>query len=153
MKKCALIFIVCVLIAACGKKKGATPIPAPPAFVDSPFVTASIGNLNFATDSATILSVAYPGDSAKLDVSLQAVKTIGGVGYMLLFYITNFTGVNTYAVAPPQVSITYYANGVRHYAQSGQIVVATDSNNIITGTFNFVADSLVATNGAFNVIL
>jgi hypothetical protein len=153
MRKFSLIFLVVICIVACGKNKGAAPLPAPPNYVDMPYLSAAISGINFSTDSPTVAIIGYPHDSLKQDISIMANKIIGGVGYTLKFYITNFTGVNTYAISPPQTSVTYYVNGTRHYAQAGQIVIATDSNNVITGTFGFMADTLMAAKGAFNVAL
>lgn len=153
MKKYVLILLVCACAMACKKKNSAPPAPAPPAWVDSPYFAVTINNINVATDSPFINNVSYVNDSGKYDVSIQALKTLGGVAYSINFYITNFTGVNTYPIAPPAVSAACYINGVRHYAQSGQIVIATDSNNVITGTFSFTADSITATKGAFNLQL
>lgn len=141
-----------VCIAACSKKKGAAPAPAPTGFVDSPYLSMYVdSSFHFATDSATLSTISYPSDSGRADIKITAVRSIGGIGYTVSFYISNFTGINAYVIAPPAVSATYYVGGVRHYAQSGQIVIATDTNNVITGSFNFVADSLVVTKGAFNV--
>ncbi len=155
MRKYVFALLIAVAsFAACSKKKSAPPVPAPPPATDSTYLSMSVGsNFHFTTDSATISIISFPNDSGRANATISASQTIAGIGYSISLYITNFTGINSYVIAPPQVSATYYANGVRHFAQSGQIIIATDSNNVLIGSFNFMADSLTVTNGVFNVQL
>lgn len=64
--------------------------------------------------------------------------------------IFNYTGPGTYAVNTA-TTITYLAGSTPTMMTSGQIVVSTDQNNNVQGTFSGAGNGTTIENGTFNV--
>jgi hypothetical protein len=90
-------------------------------------------------------------DSGMVNLMIEAVKSGADTSRTILLNVTNYTTPGTFAIAPPYYTATYYLNNTRHYATSGQITITSKLPGSMTGTFNFVADSITVTDGAFNV--
>ena len=115
-------------------------------------ISASINNSQWKTDSAFGYYVNYSGnDSSKFNLEIIANQTNNASS--MTIYITNFTGVSEYPINPPLTTITYYIGNTRFYATSGSIIITGNTYPSLTGTFNFTADTLKVSNGAFNVAL
>ena len=147
-KTIAYCIAILLFFAACKKKNnvdlGGGHVNVP----DSSFISATINNEQWETDSATVFSVSTK-DSGIYNLMINAVKTTDANTAMNL-YITNYTGPATYNISPPFVSATYIKGNQRYYAGSGQIDITEDST-YIAGTYSFTADSITVTNGSFYI--
>lgn len=151
-----LFFCLATCMLACAKVSG----PAngnsvqPNNRLDSTIsVSALINGQQWQTDSAySYRVVPSNNDSGKYNLLITATKNVsfGGPSTFTLI-ISNYAGPNTYPINPPVNTATYYAGAERHFATSGEIVVASDSPYAVIGTFNFIADSTHIEYGAFNV--
>ncbi len=113
---------------------------------------AKINGVSWLTDSVYSNFITRPSDDSGVhDLEVTSVNRNGGDVSSINFHISNYTGVGTYIVNPPLVSVTYYNAQGRHFATSGQITVASDTLYAIIGTFNFTADTVIVTQGEFNV--
>ena len=147
------IIVVC-LLAACTKAKG----PAnghsvqPNNNLDTLVsMSALINSDTWQTDSAFgYLIKSATNDSGVVNLMITA-SSYGSVPNSITFNITNFTGNQTYTISPPLVTATYYVGGVRQYAQSGQIIVTSNTAYGLIGSFNFRTASYNIVNGEFNV--
>ena len=118
-------------------------------------MSANIGGSYFHTDSAFGYNVKPLISSTTLNMNLliNATEKNKDSTSTISLSISNFTGPNTYNINPPSVSATYYLNNQRHYALGGQIVIISDTGYSLIGTFTFIADSLLISNGKFNVLM
>ena len=114
-------------------------------------MNAKVNGVNWQTDSVNGYNVLYTNDSGRLNLFITATQKQGDTSTTISFTLTNYLGPATYTVSPPLNSAAYYVGNTRHMATSGQVVVVTDTNYAITGTFNFIADSITVTQGVFNV--
>ena len=157
-KLCIAISILTVAMGSCTKNAG----PAngnsvqPNNKLDTlVFMSANINGHLFKTDSAFGYNVKQlNNDSVQaLNLLINASITKADSVSSISITVNNFTGPNTYVINPPNVSATWYLNNARHFATSGQIVILSDTAYALIGNFNFVADSIVVANGAFNVLM
>ena len=162
MKKLGIVSVLLLIFAMSNCTKAAGPANGKSVqqnnHLDSTVsISADINGGKWQTDSVFGYNITSSGnDSTK--VNLEIIATDKGTSSSLIFYITNFTGANTYIINPPYNSITYYTGSIRHIATFGQIdvkvnriVVGKDTAYSLTGTFNFVADTFSVTNGVFDV--
>ncbi len=119
------------------------------------FMSANINGHRFKTDSAYGYNVKQLNNDSVQTLNLLITASTAKSDSVSSISITvnNFTGPNTYPINPPGVSATWYLNNARHYATSGQVVILSDTSYALIGNFNFVADSIVVANGAFNVLM
>ncbi len=155
MKKlCWILGVIAVAAWSCKKAKG--PKDVPPAQQvnthDSALAMSVIINgANWKADSLFTYRVANStNDSDALSVMIVATQKTG-VTRTISFNISNFTGVREYVVNPPDNTFYYYVGNERHVASSGSFNVQSDTGGRYSGTFFFVADSMVATSGKFKV--
>ncbi len=155
MKKVLTIIIAlcCVVQFACKKRSG----PAngnsvqPDNGLDSLVsMSASISGRSFSTDSVYGYLVKHIGDTARINLLITGSQHRNDTASTISFTITDYAGIGTYPINPPYISATYYVGNIRHYATSGQIVVTSDTQYGVIGTFSFVADSTNVTDGKFN---
>jgi hypothetical protein len=152
-----IVLIVLLLVGiwgvACTKS---TPTPTPPPVVNTDtFVIALNATIN-GTAWQTHTSYGYTiitsaNDSGLINLLITGATTVNGTATKIALYLTNYTGIGVYNIAPPNVSATYYNGSLRHYADSGQIAVSFDSSGYIKGTYGFKADTVRVTNGTFSV--
>lgn len=156
MKKIWVVSVVLGLLVlnACSKKHGypVTHSVQQNNSADSLItMDAKINGEAWHTDSAYAYRVKYANDTTMEDIYVTATRRVNDTLSTLSFTIVNYTGVQNYLVAPPQVSATYYIGSQRHYATLGQINIETDGPYSLIGTFNFTVDSTVVSDGSFNV--
>jgi hypothetical protein len=155
---------VVLFIAFAGCKKASGPANGksvqPNNHIDSTVAfNAMINNISWQTDSAFgYLVNNSANDSGIVNLMITAIRYSDTTPSTITFNITNYTGANTYTIDPPVNTATYYVGNNRHFAKSGsitimvnQIIVRSDTGYSLTGVFNFVADTIKVTNGAFNV--
>jgi len=118
-------------------------------------ITATINGSNWHTDSAFGYYVKYSGnDSGEVDLKIIATQRLNDTVSTINFYITNYTGPNTYVINPPINTATYYNFGSnRNFANTGQIDITSETAYAIIGTFHFIAGTDTIKNGTFNVAL
>ena len=118
-------------------------------------MNASINNHKFATDSAFGYNIKplVTDSSFVMNLLITGSQTKADSISSISLSISNFTGPNTYNINPPYVTASWYLNNQRHYAGFGQIVILSDSNYALIGTFSFIADSVLVNNGSFNVLM
>jgi hypothetical protein len=146
------ILLCCLGAVACKKVKG----PANGKSVqpnnnrDSTVaITATINGAAWTTDSVFAYLQPYSGnDSGAYSLMINAVNYASNT--TMTFYITNYTGPNTYAITPPYNTATYYVGNKRNYASAGQIIIASDTAYALKGSFNFIADTVTVNSGTFN---
>ncbi len=115
-------------------------------------MNAAINGDLWHTDSAFGYIVKPAGnDSTLQSLSITAEQKLNGNSTTIAFTINTYTGPNTYIINPPFNTATYYVGTERHYATTGQIVIASDTAYALIGTFNFKADGFFIDNGQFNV--
>ncbi len=162
MKKLGIFFVILSFFALSNCTKAAGPANGKSVqqnnHLDSTVsISADINDVKWHTDSVFGYNITSSGnDSTK--VNLEIIATDKATSTSMIFYITNFSGANTYIINPPYNSITYYTGSVRHLATSGQIDMKVnlitsgkDTAYSITGTFSFIADTFNVTNGMFDV--
>jgi hypothetical protein len=155
MKKvfAAIIILSCIVLVAC-KKKSNTGIGysvKPPKGLDSLVsMSAKVNGQGWSTDSAFAYKSFSTIDSNKVSLMVTATQLQNGQASTITFTISNYHGVNTYPVDPPNVSATYYLGNSRHYASAGQVIVTSDNAYGILGTLNFTADSTNVSECTFN---
>jgi hypothetical protein len=156
MKRVLVIFclFMYVVFSACSKVSGPANGKSiqPNNHLDSTVAdSASINGAKWKTDSAYGYSVKYSGnDSAKSDLMIIANQV--NTSSSMTMYITNYSGVGTYPINPPLVSITYITGNKRYFGTTGNITIASNAYPSLIGSFTFTADTLEVT-GAFNVAL
>ena len=156
MKKLVIVML-CICAFACKKVSG----PANGKSVqpnnnrDSTVsISSTINGANWATDSAYgFLQVQSANDSGIVNLIINATNYSGAIPTSMKLYITNYTGPNTYEIAPPANSATYYVGNNRNFATAGEIVITSDTAYALKGTFIFVADTVTVASGVFNVAL
>jgi hypothetical protein len=119
-------------------------------------VSAIINGSAWQTDSAYGYYVKHSGnDSGMSDLMITATSTDKKTGVIstITFNISNFSGPNEYAIAPPYNTATYYIGSMRHFAMHGSFVVATDTGYALRGSFSFLADTFQVSQGVFDVSL
>jgi hypothetical protein len=115
-------------------------------------VSAVINGVNWQTDSAIGYSVKYSGnDSGVSNLMITASNKKNAIPSTITFYVTSYTGPNTYKINPPVNSAYYYLGNTRHLATKGTLVVASDTAYSLRGTFSFTADTITVASGTFNV--
>ncbi len=108
------------------------------------FLTTDAYGYNVQTTqsgTATIHNILITGSERKNDSVLAFNLTING-----------YYGPDTYYINPPFVTATWYVNNQRHYATWGNIVIKSDSSYAMIGSFMFLADSILVSDGVFNVL-
>lgn len=147
MKRIILfIFTIAVcLLGACKKDSPATASQMSAVINLRPWVSYGT-SVKF--DKTAAVNIIIDADSSKTHMNLQ---------------IANYTGAGTYVIADSgnTASYTSYTNALGsalHTATSGKIVVTNSTTNGydqngIKGTFEFLADTVQVTGGAFNVDL
>ncbi len=145
------------LAQGCRKAKGPsnTKSAQPDNSIDSLLnMTADINGVRWETDSAYSYRVKSSGnDSNLINLMVIATKKNDSVTSTMKFNISNFTGVGNYSILPPANTITYYLGSIRYFATSGVFTVIKDSGGVMSGTYNFIADTIVVTNGTFTLAL
>jgi len=118
-------------------------------------MNAMINGSSWQTDTVVAYYVKYSGnDSGVVSLQINGTQTIHDSSTSVTLYITNYTGPNTYTINPPLTTATYYSNGnLRNFADSGQIVILSDTAYALKGTFVFTADTFRITSGVFNAAL
>ncbi len=162
MKKLGILSVLFLIFALSNCTKAAGPANGKSVqqnnHLDSTVsISADINQIKWQTDSVFGYNITSSGnDSSK--INLEIIANDKSTSSSMIFYITNFTGANTYVVNPPFNSITYYTGSIRHIATSGQIdlkvnmiVVGKDTAYSLAGTFNFIADTFNVSNGVFDV--
>lgn len=154
MKRTGIV-IGLVLMAAfsCKKAKGPADVPSAQqnnSLDSATLMSATVNGVSWKTDSAFSYRVkASTNDSDVMNLQVIATGDAGGSSSTIVINITDYKGVKSYPIDPPQNNATYYWNNRRFYATSGTFNVLKDSGNIISGTFNFIADTVVVTKGTF----
>lgn len=147
--------IVLVATVACKKNKG--PADGDTAKPDTSLLsqlkmTAKINNVEWQTDSAYSYRVKNSGaDTSQYNLMLVGTKTSSSDYSTININITDYKGKGVYKIEPPINTITYYNNNIRHYASSGTFTVASVTDNLLSGTFSFVADTVTVKEGEFTV--
>jgi len=149
-----LFFILTMLVFAC--KKQPDPLDLPSVQPDNRLDTlvtfsATVNGKTWQTDSVEANNVAYSIDTTKANLLVTAKRIANDTTTIITFSIAQFSDTGIYVINPPAISATYYIGTQRHYATSGQIEITSYANYAIIGTIIFVADSIVVTNGTFNV--
>lgn len=157
-----LFFIIpimlCAMLPACNKAKGPADGNSiqPNNKLDSTIsMNATINGRNWQTDSVFGYYVKNSGnDSALITLEITATQKLNDTSSTIVFYIYNYTGPKTYTINPPANTATYYIGASRNFADSGVIIITSDTAYALKGTFNFKVDTAYRiTNGAFNVAL
>ncbi|MEI8280184.1 MAG: hypothetical protein WCG87_10500 [Bacteroidota bacterium] len=150
-----LVYIL--LIAACGytacKKSDTTaPVVVPPVDTIVIYMSANINSTAWNSSSAygNTITVSANGNSQS-NMTIVGKTKVNGIGSEFSILLTNYTGVGTYTIAPPQITATFYNGNQRHYATTGQVNITKDSATYMMGNFSFIADTTHVTNGAFTV--
>ncbi len=149
-----LVLAIACVAGSCKKKKGLTPTRSVQQNNNLDTLvgmSAKIDGESWQADSVFGYRVNYGADTGRMDLYVTATNTRNDTNRTISFTITNYTGVNTYRIDPPIVSATYYIGNERHYATGGSIVVTSDDQYGVIGTFNFTADTIIVTDGVFNV--
>ena len=160
MKRLFLIIPACIYLISPACKKASGPADGNSVQknnnLDSTLsINAQINGNNWQTDSVFAYYVQYSGnDSGVVSLQIIATRKVNDSATSMIFYINNYTGPNTYTINPPINTATYYSYGnLRNYADSGQIVITSDTAYALKGTFTFTADTFRITNGTFNAAL
>ena len=115
-------------------------------------LTATINGVTWPADSVFGYFINNSGnDSGKIGLEIIATRQLNNVTTSMIFFISNYTGPNTYVINPPVNTATYYVGNMRNYAITGQINVTSDTAYALRGTFNFIAGADTVTNGVFDV--
>jgi len=159
MKK-ALLFGLLIAAAighGCRKAKGPSNIKSAQTdnSIDSLLnMTADINGKRWETDSAYSYRVKNSGnDSNVINLMVIATRKTNSITSTLKFNITNFTGIGNYPILPPMHTATYYYGSMRYFATSGMFTVIKDSGGVMSGSYNFIADTINVTNGTFVLAL
>ncbi len=158
MKRLLFILVLLVIgVTSCKKNKGPKDVQSaqPDNGIDSILtMKALINGVDWSTDSAYSYKVKNSGnDTGIINLMVIATQNRNDTVSTITFTITGYEGVKEYIINPPTNTATYYSGNQRHYATSGSFDVKSDSGNILSGTFNFVADTIAATKGTFKVAL
>ena len=114
-------------------------------------MSATISGLSWQTDSVYAYKVQSSGnDSMLVNIMITATKKENPTASSIVFNITSYSGPDTYMVNPPINTATYYVGTSRHFANSGRIIVSTNTKASMIGSFSFTADTFVVS-GKFNV--
>lgn len=118
-------------------------------------MNAMINGRSWQTDTVFAYYINYSGnDSGVISLQINGTQNSRDSVSSVTLYITNYTGPNTYTINPPLITATYYSNGnLRNFADSGQIVISSDTAYALKGTFSFTADTFRITGGVFNAAL
>ncbi len=150
----ALIILACFIPVAC-KKKTKTGIGysvQPAKGLDTLVgMDAKINGAPWHSGGAVGYKIRSRIDSNKVDLIVNATQGADNAAVTLTFTVTNYTGPNTYAIDAPAVSAACYLGSMRHFSNTGQVVVSSDGPYGVIGTFSFTADTVVITDGVFNV--
>ncbi len=150
------VFVLASL-SACRKTKGPKSVPAvqPDTSINALItISARINGEEWSTDSAYSYRVKNSdNDTATSTLMVSAVRIKDGIGSNIVFNITNYNGKGTYMINPPINTAVYYVNNQRNFALSGQFIVTADTAGLLSGTFNFNADTIIVTNGNFKVAI
>ena len=156
MKRILLLLVVAAtcMAVSCSKKKGLTPTRSVQQNNNLDTLvgmSAKIGGMPWQADSAFGYRISYGADTGRMDLLITGTSTVNDTTRTISFSITNYTGVNTYRIAPPVVAATYYVGKERHYAFGGSVIISSDDQYGVIGTFNFTADTIVVMDGKFNI--
>lgn len=142
---------------ACKKAKGPANVRSaqPDNSVDSLVtIKMSVNGVAWSTDSVYSYKVANSSnDSGAYNFMIIATRDKDGKVSTLNINITGYSGLRDYPVNPPINTVTYYADNHRYYATSGSVNIQSDSNKVLSGTFNFNADSIVVSKGSFKLAI
>jgi hypothetical protein len=153
-KALLLLLLLFALGYSCKKKKSTVnknSIPPPKGLDTLVSISAKVNGVDFATDTVTGYKINYSTDSGKFDLLVRASIVTNGSPETITFTIHNYKGINTYFISPPYNTAAYYAGNIRYYASNGELVVSSDSEYGIIGSFYFTADTINVTEGVFNV--
>ena len=148
---------LCLAMPACKKVKG----PAngnsvqPNNNLDTMVsMTAVINGRSWGTTSAYGYNVKHSGnDSGVMNLMITATQNVNDTTSTITFNINNYSGPATYTIDPPYNTAVYYTGNRRHYSDTGVIVIATNTNYALRGTFFFRADTFTVASGKFDVAL
>jgi len=156
MKKVGILALLVISSLACKKTKGPADVKSAQQdnSLDSPtLMSATVNGVGWKTDSAFSYRVnTSTNDTETVNLMVSATNYGGSSPTTIVIHISGYQGVRSYAIEPPENNATYYANNRRFYATSGSFNVLKDSANIITGTFSFIADTVVVTKGNFSLV-
>ncbi len=158
MRKLLLFGLLFIALAlGCRKAKGPsnTKSAQPDNSIDSLLnMTADVNGVRWETDSAYSYRVKSSGnDSNLINLMVIATNKNDSPTTTMKVNISNFTGVGNYAILPPANTITFYLGSIRHFATSGVFTVIKDTGGVMSGTYNFIADTIIVTNGTFTLAL
>ena len=159
MKRLVIVIIALVCVCAFSCKKVSGPANGksvqPNNNRDSTVnIICTINSVSWTTDSAFgLLQKQSANDSGVVNLIINATNYSGAIPTSMQLYITNYTGPNTYSIAPPANTATYYIGNNRNFATGGQIIITSDTTYALKGSFNFIADTITVASGVFNVAL
>lgn len=149
--------IVVVAATACKKYKG--PADTASTQIDNSInsklsMAALINGVSWKTDSAYSYRVANSAnDTDILNLMIVATRITDTEASTITFNISDYKGIGDYKIDPPVVTATYYAANKRHFASTGTFSIQSDSSGLLSGAFNFTADTVVVSEGSFRVAL
>ena len=146
-----------VLMVSCTKNSGPADLPSvqPNNKLDTLVaMSAKIGGLSFSTTDVYGYNIKSSSGTASnvYNVLIKGSQQRHDSLYDIDIQINGYYGPDTYRVNPPFVTASWYYNNQRHYGTWGSIVVLSDTAYALTGTFLFLADSTLVSNGGFNVL-
>ncbi len=150
-----IFFMSGILLYACRKAKGPSDVPSikPDSSLAAQLsMSALVNGATWKTDSAYSYKIErMDNDTAVWELMITATQRRGGLASTITFNINDFKGVGAYKVSPPSVTATYYNGNIRHFSSSGTITIQSDTSNLLSGVFNFVADTVSIVDGKFKV--
>jgi hypothetical protein len=157
----AVPFIMLTLFAACKKASGpANGKSVQPDNTRDSLVNmaAIINGVAWKTDSAFGSYISHSGNDTLVNLVISATRhTNDSLGITtnstITFNITNYSGPSSYTINPPLNTAVYYVGNERHFATSGVINITNDSGYSLLANFSFTADTIMVTNGSFDVSL
>jgi hypothetical protein len=159
MKRLFIIpFALCVAVYACKKAPGpadGNSVQQNNNLDSTVAMTAMVNGSSWKSDSVFAYYINYSGnDSGVIGLQLTGTQKVHDTATTFTFYITTYTGPDTYYINPPINTATFYSNGnVRNFADTGWIVVASDTAYALKGTFYFATGTYTVSNGVFNAAL
>ena len=160
MKRFFLIIpaALCIALPACKKVSGpadGNSVQQNNNLDSTVTMTAQVNGTAWKTESVFAYLINYSGnDSGVVGLQVTGTQKIHDTASTFTFYITTYTGPDTYYINPPINTATFYSNGnVRNFADTGWLVVTSDTAYALKVVFYFVAGTYTITNGFFNEAL
>ncbi len=159
MKRLFFIFpiMLCAALPACKKTSGpadGNSVQKNNKLDSTVSMNAVINGRNWQTDSVFGYYVKYSGnDSGLVSLQITGTQLLNDTASTIIFYINRYNGPNTYIINPPVNTATYYIGSKRNYADSGVVIITSDTAYALKGTFSFKVDTALRANGTFNVAL